>query len=644
MCGILVAVRGAAAGLGRERFAAALKLLRHRGPDALNVLELGPVLLGHTRLSIIDLSDAAQQPLYDISRRYVIVYNGEVYNFVELKAELERLGHSFASHSDTEVVVEAYKAWGERCVERFNGMFAFFLYDTVRRRGFAARDRFGVKPLYWAKVGGDFLFGSEVKPLLELGAGREPDLTYVQSFIVEAATDYGDGTMLQAIRQLEAGGYVIVEDGKPTFHRWWRPANLFVQVPAAYEQRVERYRELLFDAVRLRLRSDVQNAVTLSGGMDSTSVYAGYQRLRATGVPEASGRDLHAYTIRHAGSAIDETPDVEMLTRNFGQQCRHVDVDRGGAMRWLWDSLYYLEFPAWNISSITYLQIYRAIQRDGIRVLLEGHGNDEILGGYHYHINLAIESLIRRGQWSAAYDAARTFAAMRNAGVGQRPIPPLVALLYNAVPGVRRLRQRRLVADVNGAGLWDPALRLEHLPVPEVPECTLFGEHLLHAFHTTILPTVLRVFDRATMASSVEMRAPFMDYRLVQFGFSIPDTDKVGGGFQKRILRDAVAGFLPERIRTNRRKTAFSGDMLTWLRDPTNRTYISSELLAKVHSGMPLNATALRRYFERQSAVGFTWEEAVRFSRAISLVVWWRLFVDREYRDFTAHSALAAAS
>ena len=200
------------------------------------------------------------------------------------------------------------------------------------------------------------------------------------------------------------------------------------------------------------------------------------------------------------------------------------------------------------------------------------------------------------------------------------------------------------MADVNRAGLWDPALRLERLPVPEIRECTYFGEQLLHAFHTTILPTVLRVFDRATMASSVEMRAPFMDYRLVQFAFSIPDVDKVGGGFQKRILRDAMTGFLPERIRTNRRKTAFSGDMLNWLNDPANRAYIRTELLGKVHSGMPLSAAALRRYFERQSAVGFTWEEAVRFSRAISLVVWWRLFVDGEYQAFASHSALAAAS
>src|SRR6266566_2343880 len=168
VCGILGAVRGRGGGVSRGPFAAALDLIRHRGPDALNVLELGPVLLGHARLSIIDLSDAAQQPLYDTSRRYVIIYNGEIYNFVELRTELERFGHRFASHSDTEVVVEAYKAWGELCLERFNGMFAFFLYDTERRRGFAARDRFGVKPLYWAKVGGDFLFGSEVKPLLEL--------------------------------------------------------------------------------------------------------------------------------------------------------------------------------------------------------------------------------------------------------------------------------------------------------------------------------------------------------------------------------------------------------------------------------------------------------------------------------------------
>ena len=461
MCGILGVVRGGARGTGRECFTEALKLVRHRGPDALNVLDLGSVLLGHARLSIIDLSEAAQQPLYDVTGRYVIIYNGEVYNFVELRVELERLGHRFASHSDTEVVIEAYKAWGERCLERFNGMFAFFLYDTERRRGFAARDRFGVKPFYWARVGGDFLFGSEVKPLLALGAGREPDLGYLESFIVEAATDYGDGTMLKGVRQLEAGSYLVFEDGAPRFRRWWSPEDLFVEVPRTYRERVERYRELLMDAVRLRLRSDVQNALTLSGGMDSTSVYASYQHLREESVAEATARDLHAYTIRYAGSTIDETPAVEALTRGYGHHCRYVDVDRSTALHWLWDSMYYQEFPVWNISSITYLQIYRAIQRDGTRVLLEGHGNDEILGGYHNHINLAIASFIRRGQWGAAYDAARAFAAMRNEAVGQRPIPPLVALLYNAAPGLRRLRQGRLVADLNAAGIWDRTLRLE---------------------------------------------------------------------------------------------------------------------------------------------------------------------------------------
>jgi asparagine synthase (glutamine-hydrolysing) len=638
MCGILGVLRGDAGRTSRERFAEALELIRHRGPDSRTVLELGPVLLGHARLRIIDLSDAARQPLYDVSGRYVIVYNGEVYNYPELRAELERLGHRFASHSDTEVVVEAYKAWGERCLERFNGMFAFFLYDTESRRGFAARDRFGVKPFYWARVGGDFVFGSEVKPLLALGAGREPDLGYIQSCIVEAATDHGDGTMLKGVRQL-AG------NGEPVFRRWWDPAELFVAVPRTYPERVERYRELLEDAVRLRLRSDVQNAMTLSGGMDSTSVYASYERLRASGVPEAAGgRDLRPYTIRYAGSPIDEVPDVEALVGSYGRTCRYVDVDRGAALSHLWDSLYYLEFPAWNISPIAYLQVYRALQRDGIRVLLEGHGNDEILGGYYNHINLAIASFLRAGQWGAAYDAARAYAAMRHTGVGQFPVPPLVALLYNALPGARRLRQSHLSADLWRGGLWDPALRLEPLAVPEVRGATGFTNHLLHAFHTTILPTVLRVFDRATMASSVEMRAPFLDYRLVQLGFSIPDADKVGGGFQKRILRDAMAGILPERIRTNRRKTAFSGDLVNWLNDPANRAYLATEVLAKVHSGMPLDGAALRRYFDRQCAAGFGWGEAVRFSRAISIVVWWRLFVDGEYRSHTPARPQAAAA
>jgi len=639
MCGILGIIQKGSNLDTYKRFERALSLLQHRGPDYQSVLTIDNVILGHTRLSIIDLTASANQPFFDREKKFVIVYNGEVYNYIELRKELSRLGHVFTTTSDTEVIVESYKEWGIVCLQKFNGMFSFFLYDIQKKKGFAVRDRFGVKPFYYTHLKEGIAFSSEIKPLLHLGAEVRPNYEYIQSFIVEAATDYGSGCMLSGVNQLEPGQYAVIENGNMKTYSWWTNDNLLIEVPERFEERLERYRELLFDAVKIRLRSDVRTAITLSGGMDSTSIYCGYQNLARNDETINNDKKLSVFTIEYnTGSEIDEIPAVKLITDYFKDAYTPVSISEINPIHFLKESLYYQEFPAWNISSITYQQIYRAIRKHGITVLLEGHGNDEVLGGYHSHISRAIACFLREGNFKDAWRTSRIFSAMRNSKVQQHKIHPLVVLLYNSLPAARIIRESHLLRQINKSNVWDNQLKFGYVEKMYNPSFSRFSNELLHLVNKTILPTVLRVFDRATMASSIEMRAPFMDYRLIQYAFSIPDSDKVGEEYQKRILRESMKGYMPEEIRTDKIKRGFSGDIVNWLHSQESHRYIQNEILSKIHSGMPINKQTVLKYFDEKRNAKFTWKEAVNFSRIISLILWWKLFIDNEYKDFVPNA------
>jgi asparagine synthase (glutamine-hydrolysing) len=639
MCGILGIVKSNDYSPELDRVKFALGLMRHRGPDAQEIIDLNGAVLCHARLKIIDLTNHSAQPFFDSSGRYTLIFNGEIYNYIEIREELKKLGHRFRTKSDTEVLLAAYIEWGSSCLEKCNGMFAFCIYDTQLRSWFIARDRFGVKPLYWAQIeGGCLAFSSEVKPLLFLGASRKANIEYLESYIAYAAADFGAETMLEDIHQLPAGSYMnFTSDNIVTTQRWWDYRDYKINLPEKYNDRVDEYLALLMDSVRIRLRSDVPNAMTLSGGMDSTSIFGCYHKLRESGISEASGKNLmNVYTIDSNGASSSELEHVRLIADHYKHPFSTVCIDKYDALQWIWESIYALEFPAWNLSSIAYLQVYKAIAKSGAKVLLEGHGNDEILGGYHSHVNLAISSFLNSKSLSGAINASQIFSAMRNQEVGQKHVNPYFALVYNLIPGLRAVRQFKYISDIRIGGYWDPQLKfMGHSQNCYVGESQLTTQ-LFDDFQRSILPTVLRVFDRATMSSSIEMRAPFLDYRLVQYGFSIPDVDKIGGGYQKRILRDAMRGIVPEEIRTNLQKTAYSGNLLAWFNSLPNQRLIKEKILNSIHSGMPLSKVKLIKYFDEKCATGFDWNEAVRFSRALSVVVWWNMFVDGQYLQYNA--------
>ena len=632
MCGILGYVAIKANLIEECKFSSALELMAHRGPDNHGVLAVDDILLGHRRLSIIDISSNSNMPFRDEDNNLAITYNGEIYNYIEIRQLLIDKGYSFKTNSDTEVILKAYEEWGESCLKKFNGMFAFFIYDSIKKKGFGARDRFGVKPLYFHSAEDKFIFSSEVKPILALGVNATPNREYIRSYIVDSALDYGSCTLIEEIKQIEPGQYFVLENDDISFTQWWSNDDLIVDLPDSYEERIELYRSTLADSVKIRLRSDVNSAITLSGGMDSTSIYSLYKKSEQDG--NNAVKPLDVFTIKYGDeSGIDEVDDVKKITSSFGDSFNSIQIDNSKAISKLRETIYFQEFPAWNVSPIAFQDIYKSIKNSGSTVLLEGHGNDEILGGYNGHINLSVNYFLKRFQFRNAWNAAKTFSQMNNVSIGQKAISPIVSILYGATPLIRNYRRKKTLEKFKNLNLWHKSLNLDHLKRNRNKMFTGFQNELLHLVNSQILPTVLRVFDRATMSSSIEMRAPFMDYRLVQISFSLRDNEKIGGGYQKRILRDAMKGLVPESIRTNIVKKGFSGDLITWFNHPNNYDAIKA-IIKKINPEMLLNKEEVDIYFESNYSKGFKWEEANVLSRILAFIVWWELYIDGQYSSF----------
>lgn len=635
MCGILGAINlGSKQDVDKISFEKALCYLSHRGPDNQEVIHLPNVLLGHTRLSIIDLDAKSNMPYRDESSGWIITYNGEIFNYLELKDILLERGHSFQTSSDTEVIIKAYLEWGEKCLEHFNGMFAFFLYNPLLQIGFGARDRFGIKPFYYSLKDENFIFSSEIKPLLELGVKPSVNLKYLKSYILTSSLDYGNGTLINEINQIKAGEYFTINKNKISFSSWWTNDNLKIKLPETYNERISEYRKTLTESLKIRLRSDVKLSMTLSGGMDSTSLYSLYKK----DIGDAKIKSpIQLYTIKYDNSSTDEVPQVEEITNAFKDKFNAVSLKSATSIKSLRETIYFQEFPAWNLSSITYQEIYKAIANSDSKVLIEGHGNDEILGGYHTHVNLSIRYFLRKFHLKSAWNAAKILSEMTNSDIGQKSHKPWVIILFALIPFSNQIKKQIKLKKFVKLNLWEPNLNLKYIKKIRNKRFTLFQNELLHLMNYQILPTVLRVFDRATMSSSIEMRAPFMDYRLIQIAFSLKDNEKIGGEYQKRILRDSMKGYVPESIRTDKVKKGFTGDLITWFDDPNNQKHIL-KIISKIKPEMYLNRSEVLNYYNINFQKGFGWEEANILSRIISLVEWWKLFIDEEFKFEKYHN------
>ncbi len=549
-----------------------LNRLVHRGPDGFGLWQEGGVTLGHRRLAIFDLSDQGTQPMPDASGRYRLVYNGEIYNFPELRHELEALGYHFRSNTDSEVLLYSLLEWKEKALYRFNGMWAFALYDREKKELFLSRDRFGIKPLFYtedfsATNGYSFSFASEMKALLPLLDEVKPNKDIVchpERFVhYENTSD----CVFQGIKRFPAGYCARVDERGMRLMRFWNTLDHLTEVPKSYREQTEMFRELFLDSCRLRMRSDVPVGTALSGGLDSSSVLCAMAHIDSLAPTERVSRDWrHAYIASFPGTTLDETEYAKCVTDKLNVPSTIVNIDPSTVLDRL-DEMFYLFEEVYITSPIPMMLLYGALRKGGTLVTIDGHGADELFGGYPFDILHAFDdarSTTERELIASTYLGCFPHDDSNNAVKNMSAFR--LYLNYQRKKLTRRLRGDH----VKPLASSDPAFRsLDHL-----------NRVLYASSHENILPTLLRNYDHYSMANGVEIRMPFMDHRIVSFAFSIGWRSKLHGGYTKSIIRDGMHGLLPEKVERRKTKLGFNTPVVEWMKGPM-REYFEDTVSSK---------------------------------------------------------------
>ena len=517
--------------------------------------------LGHRRLSIIDITPAGHQPMPYAEGSLWIVYNGEVYNYIEIREELQKVGFTFQTQSDTEVILAAYQKWGKDCLEKFNGMWAFCIYDRRKNLLFCARDRFGVKPFYYRWDGKNFAFASEIKALVGIPwESIFPNSRVIIPYLYFGIHDLTEETFFTSISQLPAGHRLEFDLGTRSlqiekfYHLEFHPSIVEVD-PQKEKEGMEKFLALFEDAVRLRLRSDVPVGSCLSGGLDSSAIVCMVRKRRrddpSFGFPGASNH-FYTFTADFPGFSLSERVYAEEVVRHAGVQPHFVSPDSRSLQNDLQDLLYVQEEPFGSLSIYAQYCVMREAHQRGIKVLLDGQGADEILAGYiQKHIPIHLVSLLKNGLWRwLSWDWLTPSYLLRALFL---LLPRKAAYFYLVHANNRYFRGRE--KDVR-------AILLSYMA--QEYEISSLNANLHQEFRVR-LPRLLKYEDRNSMAFSVESRLPFLDYRLVEWTMRLPSCFKMHRGLNKYLLRESMKGILPEKVRLRRDKIGFAIPQDQWI-------------------------------------------------------------------------------
>ena len=541
--------------------------LRHRGPESEGFWTNAEktVCFAHRRLCILDLSSEAAQPFHYL--HYTLVFNGEIYNYIELKKELQQVGYTFTTATDTEVIPAAYNHWGENCLQHFDGMFAFALYDAKQQSLFIARDRFGEKPLYYYPVythRGRFeqlLFASEIKALLAAGVNRHLNgtmmlnyiaLGYVQNPIKKTATFYSNILSLPPGNCLS----IIPSQGKIRMRKWYKPALSTIVI--SENEAIERFAALFAASVQKRLRSDVPIGTSLSGGLDSSSIVAAVHQLKTT-APQWTNV---AFTAAFNGFEKDEaTYSKEIASAyNIQQYFTHPTADD-----WIknWQALmYYQDEPVQSSSVLTQYLVYQLAKEKNITVLLDGQGADEVLGGYKKYTHWYLQQLLV--QHFSLFRKEKK-ALHKNHFLQQWNWKNYIAAFYPQ-EAAQRLQQEALQQVNHHAGFnTEFVMHYQNKDTLTKPVVRQLEDILHYNTFTFGLEELLRYADRNAMAHSREVRLPFLQHELVEFIFALPSGMKIKDGFTKWILRKSMDAVLPQNICWRKDKTGYEPPQQQWM-------------------------------------------------------------------------------
>ncbi len=536
--------------------------IAHRGPDSEGLWqnETGNVLLGHRRLSIIDLSDAGHQPMNYLGP-YTIIHNGEIYNYIELKEELQKKGYSFHSQTDTEVIAAAYDCWQDECVDHFDGMFAFAIWDETKKELFAARDRFGEKPFFYFFDGQQFLFASEMKALWAAGIKRIPNQKMLFNFITIGYTDnptQPGETFFENISKLPPATTLkyVANKNELELEKYWDIDIESTNKKITDAEALEQFSHLLTTSVKRRLRSDVGIGASLSGGLDSSSIIAAINELQNTS-PKPQ-----AFSAIFPGFEKDESVFSKQVADKFDLQQSVVAVSATEMMN-DWEKLcYHQEEPFGSASIYAQYKVFELAKQQQVNVLLDGQGADEILAGYHKYYKWYWQELFRNRRLfrSKELKAAREIDVNEKFGFKN-----VIAAYFPGFATVT-LENQYLLKAIRHEDLNRDFVKLQskeaYYTTPD--HFTLNG--VLH-FNTCIhgLEELLRYADRNSMAHGREVRLPFLSHELVEFIFSLPANFKIRNGWTKWLLRETMKNKLPDSIVWRKDKVGFEPPQKSWM-------------------------------------------------------------------------------
>ncbi len=616
MCGIFIAYNHV--GLERQQtdsFKSAIAIAGHRGPDNIGHFSDDHCFLGHSRLAILDLDKSSNQPF-----RYgnlVLTYNGEVFNYEELRTELQTLGHTFRTESDTEVVITAYAQWGVECFSRFNGMWALAIYDTAKNELVVSRDRFGQKPMFLSRSDSQVYFASEFQQLLTL-VDKDIDYGLIQMFLKEGTYEGEGRTFLRSIQEFPKAHYLrITKAGNWESKAYWHYWN--GEITRTDDRSLEVFNALLSDAVRLRLRSHVPFGLLVSGGVDSTLIahyarehsgsskpinafaYSSQDRfdeqMYARKVADRLNLDLHIHT--QETEAIDYKNRLKKLVQHLG---------RGHSS------------PA--IVSIDYL--YQSVAAKGVRVALDGQGADELLAGYKtYHV-LIIPWYLMRGRFKQLY---LTIKDQFNFGV----LSSLILYLRNVMPPFFRRIMRSIYGyeSLFSKECWAEAPQWVKVNVPAKKNSNLLNRYLIHQ-HSLGLENLLYYGDIVSMKNSIENRSPFMDHRLVDFAFSHDEKLKLHNGVDKFVLRKSKPYFKYSDI-LDRQKFGFPSNIL-----PSTKKSMVDEIKASTILDWPIFNKDIMAFIQSGKLLSDKYERLL--FRFYQVHVWSELFIGRSEKVKDMHA------
>lgn len=592
--------------------------IRHRGPDGEGTYVTPEIALGHRRLAILDLSKNGAQPMFSEDKSLALVFNGEIYNYIELRDELAVLGCNFRTHTDTEVILHAYAKWGEDCVRRFNGMWAFALWDVTNKKLFASRDRLGVKPFVYYSDLERLVFSSEIVGILAVQKITEANPGKVHDYLAYGYRINDGETFFKDIKELPPAHSLTVENGRLSINRYWElPKRQSDGI--SYDDLRKTLISLIEDAVRLRFRSDVPVALMQSGGLDSSIIASVVNDSIESGKMDATS--VIAYTAHFPSFVFDETDTVRQLIDNYPHiQLHPVEVNSNDLCTHLETFVSQMGEPVASPTSFAHWMLMRKLAGAGVKVVINGQGSDEAFAGYgKYAIGFRLLDIAL----SSPFTLPTQLIDAKKIVVGNLQMVGLQ--FFKAIFGRRAasLYRARIIektlAVLNNQFHAAESIRLPDLSMTFTPHN--LDRHLRSQLMHFGFNQILHYEDQSAMSNSIEIRSPFIDYRIMEFAFRLPDRFKLDHGITKKILRDCFAARLPASIVHNTRKIGFATPTEEWFDEPTTHAAISEILQSKEFQSRKIwNAMEICARFHTSPSESFPlW-------RFINVELWIRAF------------------